>query len=174
MAKGATYTVHYRRRREQKTDYKKRLNLLKSGKTRFIVRRSNKHMVCQLVNYEDDGDKIVASAHSSELKEFGWTNATSNVPAAYLTGMLCGLRGKKAGVADAILDMGLFPQTQGSRIYSSLKGLIDSGVESPAEEAIFPSAERISGKVIASYNEKAKDMEKDFAKSKEAILKSTK
>jgi large subunit ribosomal protein L18 len=174
MATGASYTVAYRRKREQKTNYKRRLNLLKSGITRFVVRPSNKHISTQLVDYEENGDKIIASAHSSELKEYGWAHSTSNTPSAYLTGLLCGARGKAKGVEKAILDMGLFPQVNGSKIYATLKGLKESGVESPAEEDIFPSEDRITGKIISSYSKKAKDMEADFAKVKAAILKSNK
>jgi len=47
-AKGPSYVVYYRRRREGKTDYAKRLALVKSGKTRMVVRRSNKGLVIQL------------------------------------------------------------------------------------------------------------------------------
>ncbi|MFH1056037.1 MAG: 50S ribosomal protein L18 [Candidatus Altiarchaeota archaeon] len=171
MADGANYSVRYRRKREQKTDYKKRLNLLKSGTTRFVVRPSNKSILMQLVQYEEDGDKVVAHVTSRELKKLGWAHSTSNTPAAYLTGLMCGTKGKANGVEKAILDMGLYPQVKGSKIYGALKGLIDSGVESPADASIFPSEDRLSGKVIASYSTKAKDMEKDFNSIKEKIVK---
>lgn len=174
MARGASYTVQYRRKREQKTNYKRRLNLLKSGKIRFISRPSNKHMVTQLVEYGDNGDKVLASAHSKELAEFGWTHSLSNTPAAYLTGLLCGVRGKGKGVEEAILDTGLYPQHKGSKIFASLKGLKDAGVKSPADEGIFPSEDRITGKVIASYVEKSGGIENDFARAKADILKSSK
>jgi large subunit ribosomal protein L18 len=174
MATGATYSVKYRRKREQKTNYKKRLNLLKSRTTRFVVRPSNKHMIAQLIDYSEDGDKVIAQATSAELTKMGWKHSTSNTPSAYLTGLLCGARGKGKGVQRAILDSGLFPQAKSSRIYATLKGLIDSGVESPADEEIFPSQERISGKTLASYVQKSKDIEKDFASLKQDILKSGK
>ena len=48
MATGAKYVVQYRRKRELRTNYRKRLNLLKSGLTRLIARPSNKHLVLQL------------------------------------------------------------------------------------------------------------------------------
>jgi large subunit ribosomal protein L18 len=172
MASGATFTVAYRRKRKQKTDYKRRLNLLKSGTIRFVVRPSNKHMSTQLVEYHEDGDKVLASAHTSELKTFGWQYSNSNTPSAYLVGLLCGKRGKEKGIEKAILDLGLFPKVKGCKIYSALKGLQDSGVESPASEEIFPSEERISGKTIASYFEDKKNIESDFKKAKEKILSS--
>jgi large subunit ribosomal protein L18 len=170
MATGATYAVQYRRKREQKTNYKKRLNLLKSGVTRFVVRPSNKNILAQLVNYEENGDKVLVTVKSNELGKLGWTHATSNTPAAYLTGLLCGVKGKGKGVEKAILDTGLFPQTKGSRIYACLKGLVDSGIETPVNPEIFPSEDRITGKTIGSYVEKSKGIDADFKKVKETIL----
>ena len=41
MARKAAYVVPYRRKREGKTDYKGRMNLLKSETTRLVVRPSN-------------------------------------------------------------------------------------------------------------------------------------
>jgi len=174
MASGASYTVKYRRKREQRTDYKRRFNLLKSGLTRFIVRPSNRGVVAQLIEYHEDGDRVLACAKSNELEKMGWGHSTSNTPAAYLTGLLCGVRGKAKGVDKAILDIGLHPNIRGSRIYAALKGLIDSGVESGADEVVFPSQDRIRGKVIASYVERSRGIEADFDKLKDAILNSGK
>ncbi len=174
MATGATYSVKYRRRREQKTDYKRRLNLLKSGATRFVVRPSNKHTLAQLIEYHEDGDKVVAQANSKELAKMGWTHSTSNTSAAYLTGLLCGVRGKARGVENAVLDTGLHPQIKGSKIYATLKGLIDSGVESKAEEEIFPSESRMKGETVAARVEKSANITADFEKLKEEILSSGK
>jgi large subunit ribosomal protein L18 len=170
MASGANYSVKYRRKREQKTDYKRRLNLLKSGITRFVVRPSNRNTLTQLIEYHEDGDHILAQAKSNELRKMGWGHSTSNTPAAYLTGLLCGVRGKAKGVDRAILNSGLYPHVKGSKMYAALKGLIDSGVESNADEAVFPSEDRIKGKVIASYVEKSRNIEKDFDKAKDVIL----
>jgi len=172
MAKNVSYVVQYRRKREGKTDYKKRLDLLKGGITRLVVRPSNKHMLVQLINYSENGDKVVASAHSKELGELGWSHSTSNTPAAYLTGLLCGARGKSKGVSGAILDNGLFTAIKGSRIFASLKGCVDAGVSVPVGEEILPDESRISGQHIASYVEKSKNITSDFIKVKEKILKS--
>ncbi|MFH0862294.1 MAG: 50S ribosomal protein L18 [Candidatus Altiarchaeota archaeon] len=174
MATGATFAVGYRRKRQQKTDYHRRLNLLKSEKTRFVVRPSNKSILTQLVDYHEDGDMVRVTVSSKTLGKLGWNHNLANTPAAYLTGLLCGVKGKSKGVKTAILDTGLFPQIKCSNIYAALKGLKDAGIESPADDSIFPSQERICGKVIASYNQKAKSMEADFAKVKEAILRSSK
>ena len=174
MATGATYSVRYKRRRKQKTNYRRRLNLLKSETTRFVVRPSNKNMLAQLIEYSEDGDKVVAQANSNELAKMGWGHSSSNTPAAYLTGLLCGVRGKGKGVDKAILDTGLYPQIKGSRIYATLKGLIDSGVESNAGEEIFPDEDRVRGKTIAAYVERSKGIEADFDRVKDSILNSSK
>jgi len=172
MARKVTYNVHYRRKREGKTDFRKRLDLLKSGEIRLVVRPSNKHMLAQLVEYSESGDKVLACANSKELSEFGWAYVTSNIPAAYLTGLLCGVRGKGKKVASAILDNGLQTSVKGSRVFASLKGCIDSGIKVPVEDKILPDESRISGQHIAAYAQKSKNITSDFIKTKDKILKS--
>ena len=61
-----------RRKREDRTDYKKRLALLKSKTLRLVVRKTNKHVSTQLILYGEDGDKVVESAHTRDLEKFGW------------------------------------------------------------------------------------------------------
>jgi len=67
MKQGPRYYTKPRRRREGKTDYRKRLRLLKSRKTRIVVRNSLKNICVQFVGYDEVGDKILASAISKEL-----------------------------------------------------------------------------------------------------------
>lgn len=172
MAKGAKYVVQYRRRRSGKTSYKRRLNLLKSGNSRIVARFSNKHAIAQVIDYKPDGDIVVASAHSSELKKFGWKFNTGNLPAAYLTGLLCGLKVLKKGKKGAVLDTGLMPPIIGSKIYAALKGAVDSGLDISHDPKIFPSDERIRGEHIAKY--KDNDISENFDKVKEKIIKSFK
>lgn len=169
MARKAAYVVPYRRKREGKTDYKGRMNLLKSETTRLVVRPSNKHMTVQLIDYRKEGDLVVSMAHSKELAEFGWNYSTANLPAAYLTGLMCGLRGTKKGVKTAILDIGLFPSIAGSKTYAALKGAIDAGLKIPANEIVFPNEKRISGEHI-----KGKELTEVFAKVKDKILETGK
>ena len=169
MATGTTYSVQFRRKRQQKTNYKKRLNLLKSGSTRFVVRPTNKNTHAQLISYNEDGDSILSHASSSELKKLGWDHSTSNTPASYLTGLLCGIRAKESGVKFAILDSGLHPHIKGSKIYPEVAGIADSGIKIPVDKKVIPSLDRISGKVIASYLERSKGIESDFEKMKSKI-----
>ena len=77
--------IQYRRKREGRTDYKKRLKMLISGIPRLVVRRTNKNIIVQVVDYSADGDKVIVTTNSSELSKLGWKHATGNIPAAYLT-----------------------------------------------------------------------------------------
>ena len=108
MAKGPRYRRSNRRREEGKTNYHRRLRLLKSKKLRVVIRASNNHIIVQIIQSKFGGDKVLVSAHSTELtSKFGWKANTGNVPAAYLTGFLAGLRAKKQNIHEAILDLGV-------------------------------------------------------------------
>ena len=152
MAKGPSYNVPYRRRREGKTDYHRRKKLLISGLPRLVARKTNKHIIAQIVKASIEGDRVLASAHSSELrKKFGWLGSLKNLPAAYLTGLLCGYRALKRNVKKAILDIGLQTPSKGARVFAVMKGCIDAGIEIPHGEEILPSEERIKGQHISDY-----------------------
>jgi len=95
----------------------------------------------------------LASAHSRELiRTYGWKGATGNVPAAYLTGLLCGLKAKKNGVSEAILDLGLVSPTKGSKVFSTMAGVVDAGIGIPhSDEKILK--DRTRGDHIVEYAE---------------------
>ncbi|HEX55286.1 MAG: 50S ribosomal protein L18 [Candidatus Altiarchaeales archaeon] len=173
MAKKPTYVVKFRRRREGKTNYKKRLNLLKSNRPRLVVRKSNRYINVQIINYNPDGDVVVASANSKELDKFGWEFYKCNTPSAYLTGLICGYRGISRGVNNAILDIGLYRSVKSSRLYAALKGAVDAGLNIPFDKDMLPSEERISGRHIAEYRE-IKDIEVKFNDVKNKIIESFK
>jgi large subunit ribosomal protein L18 len=151
MAKSGNYRVQLRRRREGKTDYQARKALVISGKPRLVTRASLKNVTVQITVAKPHGDEILASANSRELiKNYGWKAPTGNVPAAYLTGLLCGLKAKTKGVEQAILDIGLLSPTKGSKIFAILSGVLDAGVDVPhSEEKIVK--ERMKGEHIAKY-----------------------
>lgn len=152
MALGPSYRVPYRRRREGKTDYQARRALVLSRIPRFVVRGSLKHMTVQIIEAQPNGDRIITSAYSRELiKTYGWQANCGNLPSAYLTGFLCGLRAVGIGVKKAILDIGLFSPTTGSRIFAALKGALDAGVEIPCDKEKLPNDKQISGQHIAEY-----------------------
>jgi len=164
-----TYKMPFKRRREGKTDYKKRLKLLFSKKPRLVVRKSLKYVKAQIVEFDESGDKTLASASSQKLKSFGWKFAFDNLPSAYLTGLLIGKKALEKGIKEAVLDIGLRPSTKGSKIYALVKGAIDTGLKVPCDEKVFPSEEKISGKHIATQ-EKFSDLTEEFRKVKQNIL----
>ncbi len=152
MATGPSYRVPFRRRREGKTDYRSRRALVLSRLPRLVVRRTLKHIIVQIVEAEVAGDKVVASAHSRELaKTYGWQGNCRNVPAAYLTGLLCGFKAMVHGVKKAVLDIGLHSPSRGARVFAALKGVLDAGVTVLHSESILPDETRISGRHIADY-----------------------
>jgi large subunit ribosomal protein L18 len=151
MAKGSNYRVKLRRRREGKTDYQARKALVISGKPRLVTRTANRNITVQISIAKQHGDEVSAAANSRELvKSYGWKAATGNIPAAYLTGYLCGLKAKAKGIKEAILDIGLVAPTKGAKIFAALSGVLDAGVDVPhSEEKIVK--ERTKGDHIARY-----------------------
>jgi large subunit ribosomal protein L18 len=156
--------VHFRRRRKGRTDYQRRLGLLKSGISRIVVRKTNRYIIVEVCNNTPKGDVTIAQGTSKALKEYGFAGKC-NAPSAYLTGFLVGRMAKKAGASAVILDIGLHASTQGSIIFCALKGAIDAGLESSLNEEKLPAADRINGTHI-----KVQD---DFAKAKQAIEKAS-
>lgn len=143
--KAKTKVLDYKRKREGKTDYKKRLKLVASKKPRLVIRKSLKNIVAQITEYDKKGDRIVIAGHSRQLIRLGWKGYRRNLPAAYLVGLLCGIKAKKAGVKEAIVDTGLYPSVKGSVIYAVVKGVIDAGVKVPHEGVMLPPDERLMG-----------------------------
>jgi len=151
MAQNSRYRVPPRRRREGKTDYKARKALVLSRKPRLVTRSSLKNVTAQIIIAKPYGDEVLAAAHSKELKKtYGWKAPTGNVPAAYLTGLLCGLKAKAKGVNEAILDIGLIAPTKGSKIFATLSGVLDAGIAVPHDEEKIVK-ERTKGEHIAKY-----------------------
>jgi len=142
-----------RRRREVRTDYHQRLRLLKSGKPRLVARKSNQHVRAQLVTMGPDGDDTLASAHSSDLEEYGWEAPTGNLPSAYLTGYLLGKRATEEGLEEAVLDIGLNSATPGSKPFAIQEGAIDAGLDVPHNESVMADWSRNRGEHIADYAE---------------------
>ena len=161
MARNARYRVPFRRRREGKTNYHLRRRLVRGKTTRAVVRLTNNHCIVQFVDAEIHGDKTLSSTHSRELQTYKWLGSTSNVPSAYLTGYLAGVKAQNAKISSAILDIGLNPPIYGSRVFSVLKGLIDAGMEIPHSDKVFPKDDRISGKHIAEYAKMLKDEDQE-------------
>ena len=164
MARGPRYHVPYRRRREGKTDFRKRLRHLQSGMPRLVVRRTLTKTIVQVAEYSPEGDRVLAQATSQELAKMGWTASASNVPAAYLTGLLAAKRAAAAGVEEAVLDGGLGKPSRGGKIYSALQGALDGGLWVPHGEEVLPDEDRIRG---GHLSEEVPSM---FDKVKEKIM----
>lgn len=164
------YTVGYSRKTEGKTDYKNRLLVLKSKKTRLVIRKSLNNINVQFVAFDKKGDRIIVSANSYELsKKYNWKLNKGNIPSAYLTGYLCGIRAKTKNIKEAILDLGL--QARGERLFAALKGVLDAGIKVPHSTEILPSDNRIYGIHIQEYTKKANKLQ--FTKFKPENIKVT-
>merc|ERR1711966_296630 len=168
------FQVKYKRRREGKTDYyaRKRLvsqakNKYGSPKYRFVVRFTNKDIICQVVSSKIKGDFTHAAAYARELPRYGVKVGLTNYSAAYCVGLLCARRllqkynldSKFEGTAEvtaefedafvhgndedgpsafhALLDVGLKRTTLGSKIFAAMKGAFDGGLEIPHNEKKF-------------------------------------
>jgi large subunit ribosomal protein L18 len=165
-----TYRMPFRRRREGKTDYRKRLVLLKSKKPRLVIRKSLNYIRAQIIKFSPKGDETLVSAFSKELKKFNWKFACDNLPSSYLTGLLLGKRALKKGINEAIVDIGIYPSTKGSKLYAVVKGALDAGLKINVSEDVLPSEERIKGLHIARYLEKFKELPQKFEEMREKLM----
>jgi large subunit ribosomal protein L5e len=173
------YQTKFRRRREGKTNYRKRRILIKQDcnkygalKSRFVVRRTNSRIICQIVRAHVNGDRVVSSADSTELKKYGITFGLTNYSAAYATGFLCARRALEVfklgdiykpsesgeegeyGIVEDIegkprafqcfLDIGLSRSSKGARVFVAMKGASDAGIKIPHSPAKFPGYDKES------------------------------
>jgi large subunit ribosomal protein L18 len=148
------YSTILRRLREEKTNYKKRKLILMSRRDFITVQISNENTLVQIHKPQLAGDKVIASAHSRFLLQKGWKGSRKNVPAAYLTGYLAGKKALSHGAKDVILYSGTRRYTQ--RMAAALKGVIDAGLQVPADEEALPPQDRINGDHLKVKNEVAK------------------
>ncbi len=156
-----------RRKKENKTDYAKRIRLLKSEKPRIVFRKTNRYFISQYVWSKEAKDKIEFGVNSKQLLNFGWPKESSNslksIPAAYLLGLLIGKKITDKKLESPILDFGMQRVLHKTKIYGFLKGLKDSGIKIECKEEMFPEEERIKG---ASLKNKI-----NFEKIKSKIIK---
>lgn len=156
-----------RRRREAKTDYTHRRNMLRpclkdyATKSRLVVRRTGSQWIAQVVKSYMEGDRVVACARSSELPAFGIQVGLTNYSAAYATGLLVARRALAAMGLDGVytaqermeetedvegerrayrvfLDIGLARATKGGRVFAVMKGANDGGLCVPHAPKVFP------------------------------------
>ena len=194
------YQTKWRRRREGKTDYQARRRLVvqeknkyDSKKYRFVVRRTNKRIICQIIYATIQGDKTLVTADSKELARFGVHAGHTNYAAAYATGLLTARRllslkdiglqdmyqgqtkvdGELYSVQDhvvdrrpfkAFLDVGLTRTTTGNRVFGAMKGACDGGLFIPHNEKRFPGYHITKAEVVT--NKKGKKVEAATEKAK--------
>ncbi|MGC8648814.1 MAG: 50S ribosomal protein L18 [Candidatus Micrarchaeia archaeon] len=151
-------SIKYRRRKGV-TNYKKRIELLKGNKIRAVVRKSNRGIIVQFVDFEKSGDKVLSTTTSSMLKSFKWL-PKRNTPTAYLTGLLAAKR--FSNNKDVILDIGLYKPIKSSIIFAAAKGIIDGGVKLAAN--IEFDEKRINGTHIVNYANLLKDNANEYKK----------
>jgi large subunit ribosomal protein L5e len=171
------FQVKFKRRRQCKTDYhaRKRLiiqdkNKYKTPKYRFVVRITNRDIICQIFSADLTHDVCMLAAYSHELPRYGVKIGLTNYAAAYCTGLLLARRVNKKLNLDyegteevdgedfnveadpegkapfkALLDVGLRRTVSGARIFGALKGACDGGLDIPHNDRRFPGSECMAG-----------------------------
>lgn len=171
MQKGNVFTVPFKRKRQGRTYYKKRMRILMSNKPRLVVRKSLRDLQASIVEFNVKGDKVMLTVNSSSLRKLGWKGDSGNLSSAYLVGFLAGKKALAKGVKEAIFDLGFSNSVKGSRLYSALAGAIDSGLKIPFEQEILPPKDRISGEHIAKYASSLKSQREKYEKQFSNYLK---
>ena len=171
MIKGKIFTVPFRRKREGRTYYKKRLKMLLSNKPRLVARKSLKNFYASLVQYSPKGDKVILTVSSKSLSNVGWKGNTANISSAYLVGFIAGKKAVEKGIKDAVFDLGLNNSVKGSRLYAALAGALDAGLKVPFDPKVLPPKDRISGEHIAKYAHLLKNNKQMYEKHFSNYLK---
>eukprot|EP00009_Paramoeba_aestuarina_P002365 CAMPEP_0201506610 /NCGR_PEP_ID=MMETSP0161_2-20130828/514_1 /ASSEMBLY_ACC=CAM_ASM_000251 /TAXON_ID=180227 /ORGANISM="Neoparamoeba aestuarina, Strain SoJaBio B1-5/56/2" /LENGTH=291 /DNA_ID=CAMNT_0047900759 /DNA_START=524 /DNA_END=1399 /DNA_ORIENTATION=+ len=178
-------------------------NKYASPKYRLVVRITNKDVINQLIYAQLSGDRVVACAYSHELPRYGVTVGLTNYSAAYCTGLLLARRHLKnlgldqlySGVEEingeeyhvegddnsrrpfkALLDVGLARTTTGAKVFASLKGAADGGLDVPHTTKRFVGfsegalnsgilREHIVGGHVANYMKVLQEADEDKYKS---------
>lgn len=161
--------VQKKRRMEAKTDYAKRIALLKSNLPRLVFRKTNRYIISQYVLSESAQDKVLTGITSKDLIEYGWPKESQgslkSIPACYLTGYLFGKQILKEKMQTPTVDFGMYRMIHKNRQFAFLNGLIDSGLKIKCDKKDFPEKERIEGKKLK------KDISKEIEKIKSSIDK---
>lgn len=143
-----------RRRKENKTDYLKRLKLLKGEKPRIVFRKTNRYIISEYTESKEAQDKVIIGFDSRKLNEYGWPKdaqgSLKSITASYLTGYLMGKTIIKQKLENPIVDTGMNRMLHKNKIYAFIKGLIDSGIKIICKKECFPEEARIEGKHLTN------------------------
>ncbi|MDE1855997.1 MAG: 50S ribosomal protein L18 [Candidatus Micrarchaeota archaeon] len=155
--------LKFRRRREAKTNYAKRLALVKGNMERVVIRKSNRKIIGQIIKYNEKGDVVLYSADSAELKKIGWPSR-SNRATAYLTGMLLASKLNDSDrKKEHILDIGLSSPVSNSIPFVFAKGCIEGGMKVRGHFEIDESF--YNGTLTAKYSDELKKNEQERYKA---------
>ena len=147
-----------RRRKEHRTDYAKRLKLLKSDRPRITFRKTNRYIISQYITSKEAQDTVQESVSSKMLIGYGWPDnmkgSLKSVPASYLTGLLIGKAISEKKGASPVCDIGMIKKIQKNKFFAFLKGLKDAGVDVSCDEKLFPEEDRIKGKNLKTDSSK--------------------
>jgi len=158
-----------RRKKEHKTDYSKRIRLLKSKSPRVVFKKTNRYIIAQYIQSKEAQDKVVIGVTSKSLFKYGWPEerkgSLKSLSASYLTGLLIGNKIIGKNLKEPIVDFGMLRVLHKNRTFAFLKGLKDSGIQVKCKEEFFPSEDRIKGKHLK------KDFSKIFEEIKSKIEK---
>ncbi|MEX0919981.1 MAG: 50S ribosomal protein L18 [Candidatus Pacearchaeota archaeon] len=158
-----------RRRSEGKTNYLRRIKLLKSGSPRVVFRKTNRYIISQYITSKEAKDKIEYGITSKDLFNHGWPKklegSLKSLPASYLTGFLMGKEIQKKKSDTPVADLGMTRIIKGNKFFAFLKGLKDSGLDIKCDEKDFPTEDRIKGKHLKE------DFSKTFDEIKNKIDK---
>jgi len=133
-------------------------NKYNTPKYRIVVRFTNTDVIAQLVSSKIQGDFVHVAAYGHELTKYGVPVGHCNYASAYAVGLLLARRAlTKFGIGEryqgltkitgedfnvepvadgprplhAILDTGLKRTSTGSKVFATLKGAADGGVDIP-------------------------------------------
>lgn len=138
-----------RRRREAKTDYAKRIKLLKSNSPRIVFRKTNRYLIAQYVISKEAKDEIKLGTNSKELLKFNWpkefSGSLKSISAAYLLGLLISKKIKEKKLEKPIIDFGMIKMIHKTKTYAFLKGLKDSGLDISCDDEFCPEESRLKG-----------------------------
>ena len=139
-----------KRRKQNKTDYARRINLLKGGSPRIVFRKTNRYIIAEYVTSKEAQDKVELGITSKVLLGYGWPKefqgSLKSIPATYLTGFLLGKDIIKKKLIMPIIDIGMARSLPKNKVFGFLKGLKDSGLDIKTNEEYHPEENRIKGK----------------------------
>ncbi len=160
------------RRIKKRTNYKRRLALLKSGLPRLVIKKSINNIHVQIISYERQGDKTLLEDVTKNLRKLGWKGHCGNMPSAYLIGYKIGKAALAKGIKSVVPDIGLQDSTKENVLYAAVKGAKDAGLNINLGK-IAADDKKIKGSHISEYAKKLKsENEERYQKQFSSYIKS--